>query len=56
MVHGDVGTAEDVDVLTHALDVEEPLVRERAAWALAALRGPARRPTASGADAGRSHG
>ena len=31
---GNVGTAEDVDVLTRALDDEEPLVREHAARAL----------------------
>jgi epoxyqueuosine reductase len=31
---GDVGTAEDLDVLTRALDDPEPLVREHAAWAL----------------------
>lgn len=29
-----VGTHEDVDVLTRALDDPEPLVREHAAWAL----------------------
>jgi epoxyqueuosine reductase len=34
VVLGNVGTAEDVDVLTRALDDEEPLVREHAAWAL----------------------
>jgi epoxyqueuosine reductase len=35
---GNVGTADDADVLTHALDDEEPLVREHAAWALARVR------------------
>ena len=34
VVLGNVGTADDVDVLTHALDEDEPLVREHAAWAL----------------------
>ena len=38
VVLGNVGTAEDVDVLTRALDDPEPLVREHAAWALAHLR------------------
>jgi epoxyqueuosine reductase len=37
VVLGNVGTAEDVDVLTRALDDDEPLVREHAAWALARL-------------------
>lgn len=37
MVLGDVGTAEDVDVLTRALGDKEPLVRDHAAWALARL-------------------
>ena len=37
VVLGNAGTAEDVDVLTRALDDEEPLVREHAAWALARL-------------------
>ena len=35
VVLGNVGTSEDTDVLTRALDDEEPLVREHAAWALA---------------------
>ena len=35
VVLGNVGTADDVDVLTRALDGDEPLVREHAAWALA---------------------
>ena len=34
VVLGNVGTAEDVEVLTRALDDPEPLVREHAAWAL----------------------
>ncbi len=37
MVFGNVGEAEDVDVLTEALDDPEPLVREHAAWALEQL-------------------
>jgi epoxyqueuosine reductase len=37
VVLGNVGTPEDVDVLTHALDHAEPLVREHAAWALRRL-------------------
>ena len=38
VVLGTVGTSEDPDVLTRALDDEEPFVREHAAWALARLR------------------
>lgn len=38
VVLGNVGTAEDADVLTRALDDAEPLVRERAVWALERLR------------------
>ena len=34
VVLGNVGTSEDVDVLTRALDDEEPLVRQHAARAL----------------------
>jgi epoxyqueuosine reductase len=34
IVLGNIGSAEDVDTLTRALDDEEPLVREHAAWAL----------------------
>lgn len=34
VVLGNVGTMDDVDVLTRALDDAEPLVREHAAWAL----------------------
>ena len=41
VVLGNVGTPDDVDVLTRALDDAEPLVREHAAWALARLRAPA---------------
>ena len=37
VVLGNVGTSEDVDVLTRALDAPEPLVREHAAWALGRL-------------------
>jgi len=37
VVLGNVGTAEDVELLTDALDDEEPLVREHAAWALTRL-------------------
>ena len=40
VVLGNVGTSDDVDVLTRALDDPEPLVREHAAWALARLRPP----------------
>ena len=32
VVLGNVGTADDVDVLTRALDDDEPLVRRHAAW------------------------
>jgi epoxyqueuosine reductase len=38
VVLGNVGDERDVDVLTHALDDPEPLVREHAAWALARFR------------------
>src|SRR5688500_263666 len=38
VVLGNVGTTDDVAVLTRALDHAEPLVREHAAWALAKLR------------------
>jgi HEAT repeat protein len=38
VVLGNVGTADDVDVLTRALDDPEPLVREHAAWALFRIR------------------
>ena len=38
VVLGNVGTADDADVLTRAVDDDEPLVREHAAWALAQLR------------------
>ena len=37
VVLGNVATAEDVDVLTQALDEPEALAREHAAWALARL-------------------
>ena len=38
VVLGNVGEAQDVDVLKRALDDPEPLVREHAAWAIARLR------------------
>lgn len=56
VVPGDVDTADDVDVSTRALGDPQPLVREHAPRAAAALRGPEGRPAASSADAGRSHG
>jgi HEAT repeat protein len=34
VVLGNVGTVDEVDVLTRALDDPEPRVREHAAWAL----------------------
>jgi epoxyqueuosine reductase QueG len=37
VVLGNVGTMDDVEVLTWALDDPEPLVREHAAWALVRL-------------------
>jgi len=37
VVLGNGGAAEDVDVLTRALDDDEPLVREHAAWALSRI-------------------
>jgi epoxyqueuosine reductase len=37
VVLGNVGTAEDVEALTRALEDDEPLVREHAAWALSRL-------------------
>ncbi|HEX6535304.1 MAG TPA: HEAT repeat domain-containing protein [Gemmatimonadaceae bacterium] len=37
VVLGNVGTAEDADVLTRAIGDPEPLVREHAAWALRRL-------------------
>jgi epoxyqueuosine reductase QueG len=37
VVLGNVGTGEDVDVLTRAREGEDPLVREHAAWALERL-------------------
>ena len=45
VVLANVGTSEDVDVLTRALDDDEPLVREHAAWALGRLTAHARRTT-----------
>ena len=38
VVLGNVGTTDDVEVPTHALEDEEPLVREHAARALGRLR------------------
>jgi len=37
IVLGNVGTLDDIDVLTHALGDAEPLVREHAVWALDVL-------------------
>jgi len=37
VVLGNVGTPDDVDVLARALDEEEPLVRDHAAWAISRL-------------------
>lgn len=37
VVLGNVGSVDDAVVLTRALDDEEPVVREHAAWALARL-------------------
>jgi epoxyqueuosine reductase len=39
VVLGNVGTADDADVLTRAAEDDEPLVREHAAWALGRLAG-----------------
>jgi epoxyqueuosine reductase len=44
VVLGNVGTADDADVLTRALDDPEPLVREHAAWALERIDVRAVRP------------
>ena len=38
VVLGNVGSAEDANVLTRALGDPEPLVREHAAWALERVR------------------
>jgi epoxyqueuosine reductase len=38
VVLGNVGPSADTDVLVRALEEEEPLVREHAAWALATIR------------------
>jgi epoxyqueuosine reductase len=40
VVLGNIGDREDADVLTHALNDPDPLVREHATWALARLRQP----------------
>ena len=42
VVLGNIGTTEDTDVLTHALDDPEPIVREHAAWALRRVTSRAR--------------
>ena len=39
VVLGNVGTAEDTDALTRALDDPEPLVRDHAAWAVDRIKG-----------------
>ncbi|HYF24147.1 MAG TPA: HEAT repeat domain-containing protein [Baekduia sp.] len=44
VVLGNVGTREDVTALERALEDDEPLVREHAAWALAAVEARAHRP------------
>ena len=44
VVLGNVGTREDVTALARALDDDEPLVREHAARALAAVEARAYRP------------
>ena len=38
VVLGNVGTAEDLNALTRALEDPEPLVHEQAVWAIARLR------------------
>ncbi len=43
VVLGNIGAPGDVDALAGAFDDPEPLVREHAAWALAAMR--SRRPS-----------
>ena len=52
VVLGNVGTAEDVDVLASALADPAPLVREHAAWALRWLTSTSTAPSV-GADATR---
>jgi epoxyqueuosine reductase len=47
VVLGNVGTGDDVDVLTRAIQDEEPLVREHALWALARVRGESAPSTAN---------
>jgi HEAT repeat protein len=37
VVLGNIGNADDLDVLTRGIDDPEPLVRAHAAWALAQL-------------------
>jgi epoxyqueuosine reductase len=46
-VLGNIGTPEDADVLTRAVDDPELLVREHAAWALERIRGGPATPHAS---------
>ena len=41
VVLGNVGTTDDVDLLTRALDGDDPLVRAHAAWALGKIASPA---------------
>ena len=43
VVLGNIGTADDIDVLTRELDDADPFVREQAAWALAGSTLPAER-------------
>jgi epoxyqueuosine reductase len=50
VVLGNAGTSNDVDVLTRALDDEEPLVRQHAAWALARIAARVRDTPGTGAD------
>ncbi len=44
VVLGNVGTRDDVPLLEAALEHEEPIVRDHAAWALARLAGATERP------------
>jgi epoxyqueuosine reductase len=38
VVLGNVGNLDDIEILEHALEDEEPVVREHADWALARLK------------------
>ncbi|MEO8563138.1 MAG: tRNA epoxyqueuosine(34) reductase QueG [bacterium] len=49
VVLGNVRSAADADVLTRALDDEDPLIREHAAWALGRIASPAVPPRARAA-------